>query len=190
NTFGRDAVSQPHPVAITAGGKATPFNISYTNHSQQGIMLNSKFNRQLFNLKLDHRASDKLRVGFGARYNDQKINGSGVSASEATATYSLLRHTIKYKPLNTNGMSDDVLDEDYFNDTNTGNGLGVLNPIQLSDAQYRSRPSDNLNINGYLNYTLTKGLSFRSTAGVNFSNTTINAFDDYFTSNARTNGSS
>ncbi|MNJ99002.1 TonB dependent receptor [compost metagenome] len=189
-TFGRDAVSQTHTVAITGGGKATTFNVSYTNNSQEGIMVNSKFNRQLFNLKLDHRANDKLRTGFGMRYNNQKINGSGVSTSEATATYSLLRHTIKYKPLNTTGMSDDVIDEDYFNDTNTGNGLGVLNPIQLSDAQYRSRPSDNLNINGYLNYTFTKGLSFRSTAGVNFNNTTINAFDDYFTSNARTNGSS
>ena len=188
-TFGRDAVSQTHTVALTGGGKATTFNVSYTNNSQQGIMLNSKFNRQLFNLKLDHRASDKLRAGFGARYNNQKIQGSGVSTSEATATYSLLRHTIKYKPLNTTGMSDDVLDEDYFNETNTGNGLGVLNPIQLSDAQYRNRPSDNLNINGYINYTLIKGLSFRSTAWVNFSNNTLNAFDDYITSNARINGS-
>lgn len=189
-TFGRDAVSQTHTIAITGGGKATTFNVSYTNNSQEGIMVNSKFNRQLFNLKLDHRASDKLRTGFGVRYNNQKINGSGVSTSEATATYSLLRHTIKYKPLNTTGMSDDVIDEDYFNDTNTGNGLGVLNPIQLSDAQYRNRPSDNLNINGYLNYTFTKGFSFRSTAGLNFNNTNINAFDDYFTSNARINGSS
>ncbi len=188
-TFGRDALSQTHTVGITGGGKTTTFNVSYTNNSQQGIMLNSKFNRQLFNLKLDHRASDKLRTGFGIRYNDQKINGSGVSTSEATATYSLLRHTIKYRPLNMTGMSDDVLDEDYFNDTNTGNGLGVLNPIQLSDAQYRNRPSDNLNMNGYLNYMVTKGLSFRSTAGVNFNNTTLNAFDDYFTSNARNNGS-
>nr|WP_121269210.1 TonB-dependent receptor [Pedobacter schmidteae] len=188
-TFGRDAISQTHTVGITGGGKATTFNVSYTNNSQQGIMLNSKFNRQLFNLKLDHRANDKLRTGFGARYNSQRINGAGVSTSEATATYSLLRHTIKYKPLNINGVSDDVLDEDYYNETNSGNGLGVLNPIQLSDAQYRNRPSDNLNINGYLNYILAKGLSFRSTAGVNFNNTTINAFDDYFTSNARTNGS-
>jgi len=188
-TFGRDAVSQTHTVAITGGGKATTFNVSYTNNAQQGIMLNSKFNRQLFNLKLDHRASDKLRAGFGTRYNNQKIQGSGVSTSEATATYSLLRHTIKYKPFNTTGMSDDVLDEDYFNETNTGNGLGVLNPIQLSDAQYRNRPSDNLNINGYINYTLIKGLSFRSTAGVNFSNNTLSAFDDYITSNARINGS-
>ncbi|WP_316814311.1 TonB-dependent receptor [Pedobacter heparinus] len=187
-TFGRDALSQTHTVAITGGGKATTFNVSYTNNAQQGIMLNSKFNRQLFNLKLDHRASEKLRAGFGMRYNDQKIFGSGVSTSEATATYSLLRHTIKYKPLNTTGLSDDVQDEDYFNDTNTGNGLGVLNPIQLSDAQYRSRPSNNLNINGYINYTLSKHLSFRSTAGGNFTNSTINAFDDYFTSNARQNG--
>ncbi|MBB5438371.1 TonB-linked SusC/RagA family outer membrane protein [Pedobacter sp. AK017] len=187
-TFGRDAVSQTHTIALTGGGKATTFNVSYTNNAQQGIMLNSKFNRQLINLKLDHRASEKLRAGFGMRYNDQKINGSGVSTSETTATYSLLRHTIKYKPLNTTGLSDDVQDEDYFNDTNTGNGLGVLNPIQLSDAQYRNRPSNNLNINGYLNYILTKGLSFRSTAGVNFTNTTINSFDDYFTSNARQNG--
>jgi TonB-linked SusC/RagA family outer membrane protein len=189
-TFGRDAVSQTHSVAINGGNKATTFNISYTNNAQQGIMLNSKFNRHLFNLKLDHRANDKLRVGFGTRYNNQQINGSGVSSSEATATYSLLRHTIKYRPLNITGISDDELDEEYFNDTNTGNGLGVLNPIQLSNAQYRSRPSDNLNINGYLNYTLLKGLSFRSTAGVNFNNNTINAFDDYFTSNARNNGSS
>lgn len=189
-TFGRDAISQTHSIAINGGNKATTFNISYTNNAQQGIMLNSKFNRHLFNLKLDHRANDKLRVGFGARYNNQQINGSGVSSSEATATYSLLRHTIKYRPLNITGVSDDELDEDYFNDTNTGNGLGVLNPIQLSNAQYRSKPSDNLNINGYINYTLLKGLSFRSTAGVNFNNNTINAFDDYFTSNARNNGSS
>lgn len=186
-TFGRNAISQTHNLAITGGTKTTTFNISYTNNNQQAIMLGSNYARQLINLKLDHRASDNFRAGINFRFNDQVIDGAGVS-SDGSGAYSLLRHTVKYKPINNTSISDDEEDDDYYNDTNTGNGLGVLNPVELSSAQYRKRLSKNLNINGYINYTFNKYLSFRSTAGVNYTFLNNNAFDDYLTSNARLNG--
>lgn len=187
--FGNNAITQTHNLSVVGGTRTTQFNLSVTSNGEDGVMLNSDFNRKLVNFRFDTRVSNALRTGFNIRYNNQVITGAGTS-NEGSAGYNMLRHSVKYRPLTVGSLLDEEQDEDYYNETNTGNSLGVINPVLLSNAMYRKRYTKVTNLNGYLNYTFNKYFSFKTTLGVNYTNQTQNSFFDYITSKARTQGAS
>lgn len=186
-TFGNDAFMQTHNANIVGGTKATQYNLSVTSNNEDGIMLNSGFDRKLVNFRFDNRVSDKLRVGFNVRYTNQSILGAGTSDAGST-TYNMLRHTIKYMPLDIGGLAEDEIDEAYYEDTNTGNAIGIINPVALSNAQYRDRKMQIVNLNGYFNYSFNRMISFRSTLGVNYNRQSTKSFEDGITSRSRVLG--
>src|SRR5690606_16062804 len=186
-TFGNDAFMQTHNANIVGGTKATQYNLSVTSNNEDGIMLNSGFDRKLVNFRFDNRVSDKLRVGFNVRYTNQSILGAGTSDAGST-TYNMLRHTIKYMPLDIGGLAEDEIDEAYYEDTNTGNAIGIINPVALSNAQYRDRKMQIVNLNGYFNYSFSRMISFRSTLGVNYNRQSTKSFEDGITDRSRVLG--
>ncbi|HEY4289621.1 MAG TPA: TonB-dependent receptor [Puia sp.] len=189
-TFGRDAWVQSHNVSISGGSRNTQMNLSLTDNQEDGIMINSGFERKLVSFRLDHKANDKLKVGFNMRYNDQVLTGAG-SSDEGTSTYNNLRHSVRYRPFLSDSIDNAAqYDPDYYDATNAGNALGLINPIQLSNAQYRKNYTKVTNISGYLNYTFSPLLSFKGTVGMDYNAQTRNSFDDTITSNSRINGAS
>lgn len=188
--FGRNAFMQTHNIGMSGGTKTTQFNLSFTHNEEDGIMINSGLKRTLFNFKLDHRADNKLRVGLNFRYSRENSTGAG-SSDEGGSTYNGLRHTVKYRPfLLEEGSADIIDDEEYYDATNSGNGLGIINPLLLNNAQWRERRTEVVNIGGYLNYAFSKQFSFRSTVGVDRNVQDRKSFDGSITSNARLNGAS
>lgn len=186
--LGRTGTQQTHNIAISGGNKESQYNISYTNNQQQAIVLNSGFSRNLLNFRFDHTANEHLRLGLNARYNSQLVNGVGVSSS-SSSTYNNLRNSVKYRPFNFGGVADDQIDPSYYLETNAaGNNFGVLNPITLSNAQYRKNYTNVLDLNGYINYSFNQYFSFKSTLGMDFNNQTQKSFDDSSTPNAMING--
>jgi hypothetical protein len=67
--------------------------------------------------------------------------------------------------------------------------LALVNPILLSDAEYRKNTTNIANISAYVDLRFTKYLTFRSTVGVDYTNTRMDAFDDTITNNSKQNGS-
>ncbi|MES2274926.1 MAG: TonB-dependent receptor [Bacteroidota bacterium] len=186
--LGRTGTQQTHNISIAGGDKNTQFNISYTNNQQKAIVVNSGYSRNLISLRFDHTASEKLKVGFNTRYNSQLVNGVGVS-NNSSSTYNNLRNSVKYRPFNFNGVPDDQIDPSYYLETNAaGNNFGVLNPITLSNAQYRKNYTTVLNLNGHITYAIEKYLTFTSTLGFDFNNVKQKSFDDATTPNAMING--
>ncbi|WPU95507.1 TonB-dependent receptor [Mucilaginibacter sabulilitoris] len=162
--FGRNALMKTHNLAITGGTAATKFNISLTKNTQDGIMLNSNFDRNIANIKFEHTANTKLTTGFTLRASDQAVLGSGTSAGGFTQS-SRLRQTIRYKPLIKNTLSIDDFDQAYYNETNAlGNGVFLINPLALSKAEYQNAGITAFNLGGYVTYKVIPSLSFTSTA--------------------------
>lgn len=182
--FGRKAMYQNHNVGVSGGSQGTTFNLSLTSNAEEGILLESGFDRKLVNFKLDHRASDKFRIGVTARYIDQIIKGAGTTAS-GTRTTNRLRHSIQYRPFEIPTAPDaDEFDEDLYIRSNN-----IVNPVISTSAEYRRFYTKGFNVSGYFTYNLLKNLTFRSTAG--FDNT-AGRLDQYYsriTSTARTYGS-
>jgi TonB-linked SusC/RagA family outer membrane protein len=122
-------------------------------------------------------------VGLTTRYNNTKVNGAGTS-NEGSSGTNRLRQSIKYRPILLDGADLLDYDPDYATQTNA-NGLALINPILLNEAEYRRDISNTTNLTGYVNLTINKYLSFRSTLGFDYYNIRENAFDDSITSRSK-----
>ena len=179
--FGRTAKYQNHNVSVNGGNQSTSFNLSLTANREDGILIESGFDRNLVNFKLDHKASDKLKVGITARYLDQTVRGSGTTNSGTRAT-NRLRHTINYRPFElptaTGGIDD--FDEAYYLASS-----GATNPVILTRAEYRKQFTKATYLTGYFNYNILKNLVFRSTLGFDNTVTQQDLFYSKITGTAR-----
>jgi TonB-linked SusC/RagA family outer membrane protein len=159
--FGRKAKFQTHIVSVNGGNQFTTFNLSLTSNDEEGIELTSKFKRYIVNLKLEHRASEKLKIGLTARYIDQVIDGAGTTDA-GTKTASRFRYVVNYEPFLVPGADIDDFDETLYGLSGTA---ALLNPVVATDAYYRKRFSQGTYLTAYLNYNILKNLVFRSTGG-------------------------
>ncbi len=183
--FGRRAKFSNHNVAVSGGNQTTTFNLSLTANKEEGVQITTGFERKLVNFKIDHRASDKLRIGFTARYLDQQIDGAGTTNSGTRAT-NRLRHTINYRPfeLPRPGFGIDDFDEAYYLASS-----GATNPVVLTYAEYRKQTSKALYLTGYASYNILKNLTFRTTIGYDNAQIRTDLFYSKITGTARNNAS-
>lgn len=186
--FGRNALMQTHNVAITGGTSGTNYNLSITSQGEEGIMINSDFDRKLLNFRFDHKVNKYLRAGFNVRYNNTVVNGAGTS-SPGSSSVNRLRQAVKYKPVLFPGQSTDTYDPDYAAATNA-NSLSLVNPILLSAAEYQQDRSSVANLNGSITIEPVTWLSFRSTLGFDITNQRVNVFNDTITNASKLNGAS
>jgi TonB-linked SusC/RagA family outer membrane protein len=179
--FGRKATFSQHNVSVSGGNQATTFNLSLTANKEEGIQIESGFDRKMVNFKIDHKASEKLRVGFTTRYLDQEIQGIGTTNS-GTRTTNRLRHAINYRPfaLPRPGYGEDEFDEAYYLAS-----AGATNPVILTEAEYRRQYTRALYLTGYLNYNVLKNVTFRSTVGFDNASVRSDLFYSKITSTAR-----
>lgn len=179
--FGKTAKYQNHNISVNGGNQSTTFNLSVTANREDGILIESGFDRNLVNFKLDHKISDKFKVGFTARYLDQTVRGSGTTNSGTRST-NRLRHTINYRPFElptaTGGIDD--FDEAYYLASS-----GATNPIILTQAEYRKQFTKATYLTGYANYNILKNLVFRTTLGFDNTVTEQDLFYSKITNTAR-----
>jgi TonB-linked SusC/RagA family outer membrane protein len=161
-TLGQTGFTSTQNVTASGGNKKTVYTFGYTFNNDKAIVRYSSYQRHLLNLKIDQKINSKMKVGISARYNHQEVFGAGVSDEKGSA-YSRLRNSVKYRPFLSAGQ--DIDDTDPLADPAVGNGLSLINPIQLTDAEYRKRSTDAYNLTANFSYTITKNLTFKSTFG-------------------------
>jgi TonB-linked SusC/RagA family outer membrane protein len=179
--FGRKANFQNHNLSVNGGNQTTSYNLSFTANREEGVQLESGFNRNLLNFKLDHKISDKVKMGMTVRYLDQAVLGAGTTNS-GTRTTNRLRHSVNYRPFElptaTGGIDD--FDEAYFLASS-----GAINPVILTQAEYRFQDTKATYLSGFLNYNVAKNIVFRSTVGYDNNYVRSDLFYSKITSNAR-----
>ena len=158
--FGNTGITTTHILSAMGGTKALTYNFGYTYNNDKAIVINSNYKRHILNFKADYSITSKLKVGVTTRYTNQNVYGAGVS-SEQGSSYNRLRNAVKYRPFLS--ATQDIDDADPLADQNVGNGLNLVNPISLADAEYRRKTTDAYNFTAYASYTIAKNLSFKST---------------------------
>lgn len=176
--FGQTGVTTTHNVAASGGTKKMTYNFGYTFNNDKAIVINSKYQRHLINLKGDYKVTKNLKIGIGGRYTHQDVYGAGVSDERGTS-YNRLRNAVKYRPFIS--AAQDIDDADPLADPNVGNGLNLYNPIALADAEFRRKTTDAINLTAFANYTITRNLSFKSTFGYDHNEFTDRQFFDTLT---------
>lgn len=181
--FGRNAFQQTHNVSVSGGTKGTTYSLSLTHNDEQGIQRGSDYSRNLLNFRFDTKASDKLRIGLNARYNDQGTLGAGTSTTGSSTT-SRLRNAVQYQPLlvpNASGLVPDItaFDADFADNSS------LVNPIVTIDNEYRNERRRTINIGANASLELAKGLTFRSTAGFDITDSNIGTFNGRYSPTLR-----
>ena len=176
--MGNDGNTQTHNVTVSGGNKAITYNFGYTYNNDKAIVINSNYKRHLLNAKAEYRITDNLKLGVGGRYTLQNVYGAGVSSDKGSA-YNRLRNTIKYRPFLSGNQT--ITEPDPLADPNVGNGLNLINPVQLANAEYRRKTTEASNFTANLGYTITKNLSFRSTFGYDYNSQIDRQFNDSIT---------
>lgn len=179
--FGKEAFNFTHNLSLTGGSDKSAFSLTLNHVEEDGIMLNSGFRRSMANFKYDYDISKKLKVGFNARYSRQLISGAGTSASGSQGT-NRLRNAVRYQPFE--GGSNVPIDD--F-DPNYSTLTNLVNPLILNDNEVKENRTNDLLLNGYLNYNITKDLTFRSVIGYVQRDNSVNQFWGTVTNDARAN---
>ena len=161
--MGRTGVAQTHNITASGGVNKLTYNFGYTRNDDKAVIRNSTYKRDLLNLSADYKFSNKLKVALTTRYTQTEVNGAGVS-SEQGSSFSRLRNAVKYRPFLSSNQ--DLDDPDPLADPNVGNGLNLINPITLADAEYRRKSTTVGNVALSVTYNIAKNLTFKSTVGV------------------------
>ncbi|EJL70009.1 SusC/RagA family TonB-linked outer membrane protein [Chryseobacterium populi] len=179
--FGQEAFNFTHNLSVTGGSDKSAFSLTLNHVEEDGIMLNSGFRRSMANFKYDYDISKKLKVGFNARYSRQLISGAGTSATGSQGT-NRLRNAVRYQPFEGgSNVPIDDFDPNYATITN------LVNPLILNDNEVKNNRTNDLLLNAYLNYNITKDLTFRSVVGYVQRDNSVNQFWGTVTSDARAN---
>lgn len=183
--FGRTAAIQNYNLSVNGGADKIRYNIGLTRMDDQSIMIGSGYVRNNINLKLNGDISKKLTFEVAARYSNTEILGAG-SSTEGGSSVARLKHAVRYAP--TRGLADMLADgDDYLEEMLSNNASAFLNPVDITNDEYKKDIKNQQTYNGALNWKIIKGLTFRTEWGVDVTDRSTDSFFGLSTSTARNN---
>jgi TonB-linked SusC/RagA family outer membrane protein len=146
---------QSHQVGVRGGNEKTAFAMSVNYYKEQGIIETQDFERKTFRFNLDHKVSDKIKVGTSTQISDKLKNvgtngyGSALAASPLAEPYDEEGNII-YQP------ASDPLRWNPLADYVEGS---VLN--EENDFRIFSNIFGELDITNDLNYRMNYGVDYQ-----------------------------
>ncbi len=184
--FGRVAPTTYHNLGVQGGGDRNTYSLSLTNNVDEGIMIESGYTRNNLNFRFDSKASERLNISFDVKVSDILVSGAGTS-DPGTSSSNSLKHSVIYMP--TSGLYDiGAVTEQLLDDASYYELTNLTDPVTLAQDQYRRTHTSTYNFNGAAEYTIVKGLSFRTEVGYNTRNEERRVYDGVSTPNARKYG--
>ncbi|GGD27579.1 SusC/RagA family TonB-linked outer membrane protein [Hyunsoonleella pacifica] len=168
----RTGSTQNHQASFSGGTDKVNFYASANYFKQDGVLINSEFERFTFLSNIDAQVTDKLKLGinvFGSRGTE---NGVPTQSTGETA----------------NGGGDDVVSGSFrfapdlgvldANGLNTVNGVGddIDNPFAVATEGINETKTDVYRANLYANYDILENLTFKTTFGFSTTNETFGLF--------------
>jgi len=156
---------QIHNLSLSGGTDQTKYSISGSIFDQEGVIVNSGYNRYQGRFLLDQRISKKLRLFVNLNTSSEKSYGQPVSSSRSTSgqaysTY-LMYQIWGYRPIPTEGtdLEENPIDES-ANDSR-------FNPYLSAKNEIRKQTTSTLFANARINYSISKNFDLAIRGGVN-----------------------
>ncbi len=159
----RTAPISSYEVSASGGSEKTQFFMSGTVFNQEGILIGTDYNRVNARINIDHQLSEKVKVGasIGLSYaktdrveGDQTLEGPLPNGISTPATISI------------------------FNEDGSYNQSGPYsNALSIGKEAINENFSYRTNSNIYVDYNITKDLTFSSKIGVDFLNFREHAYE-------------
>lgn len=166
----RTAWSHNHNLRLTGGTEGVRYNASLSYYNQDGILLETGYERlqARMNTTVKH---EKLTMNLNANFSRSIQNGSSPSSSSYSGMNNLFYSVWGYRPVAyPNGSLDDLRNE--LIDPGTADDATDyrFNPILDLENAYRKNYTNNLQLNGYVQYEFLPGLKLKVTGGWTYDN--------------------
>ena len=173
----QQAPIQNHQLSINGGSEKTQLALSANYFSQDGIVINSGFKRYSLRLNLDHRISERIKVGtsiLGSYTDSKNVPYGSTSLGDGPAiTTSILGAALGAPPTLLPYRPDGTLYP--FGEQAAGQYREVTNPLGLAAVQNRLGIQRILaNVFGEVN--LLKGLTYRASFNIDLQNSLRNVY--------------
>lgn len=139
-------------VAVSGGSDDTDYYISGNLYESTGTVIDQTFRRLNLRANFNAKLTDKVKVGVNFNVGREKLDGVradlgvGLSFDPTTPAF------------DANG--------DYNFNSIKNVSTSEVNPLVAVENNLRNDITDRYNINGYLNYQITKNLVFNTSAGI------------------------
>lgn len=172
----RAAPMHNHSLFVRGANDLTKYSFSGSYTNQDGIIINSGFNRIQGRATIEQTISKKLKASVNINYARDRNYGSMASEMKSTsnsyASY-LLYRILGYRPVsNTSDIVNELIDPE------DENALFLMNPVISTRNEIRQETKSDLYINSSLNYAISKDFSFNIRAGYNQRFTKSQAFNN------------
>ena len=162
----RTALMQNHNLSIRGGSEQTKYAFSGSIFGQNGVIINSGYDRYQGRVVVDQTINKKLKIGININYSKDKNYGALSSAqaasSRAYSTY-LMYRVWGYRPL-TIGNDFDAFN-DLFDSEEEDNR--IMNPIIGTKNELRQQFRTNIMTNAYATYAIRDNLTLNIRGGLN-----------------------
>lgn len=164
--------TQNHQFSFSGGSENINFYASANYFKQEGVIINSQYEKLSFLSNLEAQVSPKMKLGFNLSGNRSNKDGVPTQSTGETA----------------NGGGDDVIslmfrfmpDLPVKNAAgqNTTNTIGdnIDNPYAVATESVNNTKMDNFRSNLFANYDILKNLTFKSTLGYSTDNEVVGMF--------------
>lgn len=174
----RDAIVENHDISIKGGGDKVKYAVMASYLDQEGVIINSDFQRYSLRTNLDFNATDKLLIENSFSLNRSQFSTANTEAIGSTFSSSVIS-AYSFSPMlpvyDANGdytLGNFVVNDDGSFDNSQGNANfqngnpGLISPIaysNLTDSKGRvTRIMENLAVT----WNMMPNLSFKSSLGV------------------------
>ncbi|MBU2906614.1 TonB-dependent receptor [Arenibacter algicola] len=170
----RTASMQSNNLSVSGGTGKTKYYASGSYLEQEGIFINTGFERYQGRISLDQEITRKLKARVNVNYSNTKNYGVIATNNGGSSTASLMYSIWSYRPVAT-GFEVDLEEELTDPEVNPATDYRV-NPVLEAENVLRETISQNLLGNGSLEWSIIKGLKFRVTGGASDNLRQSNAF--------------
>lgn len=179
----RTAFMQQYNVSLSGGSKTAGnrYNVGFSAVDQDGIIVNSNFQRYQGKINFTQKLGRKIEVNFNVNYSRSITSGMNPTSpsSQQTASSWFIYSLLGYRPIKPlylladgGSMLDDYMDENLDDSADYR-----FNPAKTVRHEYRKNVVDYLAANVALNYDIISGLRLRITGGYTMNNRTREEFN-------------
>lgn len=162
----RKAFMQNHSLSLRGGNGKTTYSLSGSLLNQNGIIINSGFNRYQGRVVLDQEVNDKIKAGININYSATKTYGAFSSQTPSGPTSSLMYSVWGYRPVTGDSANDASLIEEPFDPDVDPLNEYRMNPIISTRNEYNPVFNSTLMANAYIEYKPAKYFVLRVTGGI------------------------
>ena len=159
-----------HQLSFSGGTENINFYVSGNYFDQEGVVINSGFERFSFLSNIDAQINNKLKIGFNTFGSRDTRNGVPTQANTGgRGSGDVISIAYRFAP------DLDVRDENNNNTFDRTAGE-IDNPFAVATERVDERVTDNYRANFYGEYEIINGLTFKSTFGFSSRNETRGTF--------------